>query len=424
MSQASPTIGANKSGLTYRQEDNDGKKALLNHHKASTAPDYAEAGTIWLDDADTPWLLKMHDGTDWITLGGVNAATNAFHPYLGTAAAQNLAYAADTGAANAYAVAPVPAITAYEAGHQVILKPGNSNTGASTLAVSGLTAKTIRMPDGSALPALAMLSTGLYNLVYNGADFTLLNPHTPAHLALATISSSADFNTLTASGIYLTLGSGYSNAPPLGGSGHTGALIIYNRATSPPALNSQLVQKWINYNTGEEWNRATSNNGALWTIWGKSLTTATSGAVIDRAYASYTTNTNLTATIPHDDSLPQNTEGTEILSASITPKDAANRLRVTFTGFGNAGSAANIAAALFQDGTANALAAVTTGCTGASAPGCLTLRYEFVPGSASSTTLKIRVGASSGTMRMNGSAGARLFGGGSTATLTIEEIAG
>lgn len=85
MTQSSPIIGANKSGLDYRQEDNDGKQALLNHHKGASAPSYAEAGTLWLDDTATPWLLKMHDGADWVTLGALNAATNKFQPYNGTA---------------------------------------------------------------------------------------------------------------------------------------------------------------------------------------------------------------------------------------------------------------------------------------------------------------------------------------------------
>ena len=84
MTQATPIIGAGQSGLVYRQQDNDGKQALLNHHKGATAPTYAEAGMIWLDDSATPWVLKIHDGTDWIAFGDVNATDNTFTPYLGS----------------------------------------------------------------------------------------------------------------------------------------------------------------------------------------------------------------------------------------------------------------------------------------------------------------------------------------------------
>lgn len=80
MTQFDPIIGADQSGLVYRQNDNNGKKALLNHHKGPSAPPYAEAGMIWLDDTATPWQLNIYDGTDWILIGNVDATTNAFSP--------------------------------------------------------------------------------------------------------------------------------------------------------------------------------------------------------------------------------------------------------------------------------------------------------------------------------------------------------
>lgn len=176
MTQSNPILGSGLSGIAYRGGDNDGKQALLNHHKGSSAPSYAEAGILWLDDAATPWLLKMHDGTDWITLFSVNATANTAAPYLGTAAVRILNHAADTGSANAYALAPSPAVSAYAAGQMVTLKPVNANTGASTLAVSGLSAVAVKMQDGSALSAGAMLAGGVYLLMHDGTNFVLLNP--------------------------------------------------------------------------------------------------------------------------------------------------------------------------------------------------------------------------------------------------------
>lgn len=176
MSQANPSIGANKPGLTYRNEDNAGKLALLSSNKGSTAPSYAVAGTIWLDDSATPWRLKIYDGADWITFGAVNATTNAFTPFLGTSAIKYLNYAADTGDANAYAVAPTPAISAYTAGQMVTLRPSANNTGASTLAVSDLSAINIKLLNGGNPHAGALLTSGIYHLVYDGTNFVLLNP--------------------------------------------------------------------------------------------------------------------------------------------------------------------------------------------------------------------------------------------------------
>lgn len=183
MTQSNPILGSGLSGIAYRGADNDGKRALLNHHKGPSAPSYAEAGVLWLDDAATPWLLKVHDGTDWITLFSVNAAANTAVPYLGTAAVRLLNHAADTGTANAYAIAPSPAIAAYVAGQLVTLKPANANTGASTLAVNGLSAVAVKMQDGSALSAGAMLAGGVYLLMHDGTNFVLLNPSISAGAA-------------------------------------------------------------------------------------------------------------------------------------------------------------------------------------------------------------------------------------------------
>ena len=83
MSQENPVIGSGQSGTAYRTADNNGKTALLNHHKGGSAPSYKEAGIIWLDDAATPWLLKIYDGTDWIAIAAINTVTNAIVPYHG-----------------------------------------------------------------------------------------------------------------------------------------------------------------------------------------------------------------------------------------------------------------------------------------------------------------------------------------------------
>ncbi len=175
MTQATPTIGADQSGLQYRTADNDGKKALLNHHKGSSAASYAEAGILWLDDTATPWIFKIYDGTDWINLGEVNATGNTFTPYVGTATPRFLSHATDTGAANAYAVAPSPAITAYATGQMVTLKPVNANTGASTINVNSLGTKNIKTLAGSDPDSGMLATTGVYTLVYDGTNFILMN---------------------------------------------------------------------------------------------------------------------------------------------------------------------------------------------------------------------------------------------------------
>lgn len=198
MSQSNPILGANLSGLSYRSQDNNAKQALLNHHKGSSAPSYAEAGIIWLDDNATPWKLKFYDGADWITLGEVNTTANSFTPYLGTSALlqSQSAYIADTGSANAYAIAPSPSIGAYATGQVFFVKPANTNTGASTINVNGLGAKSIKMLDGTALPASVILASGIHILMYDGTNFVLLNPNSRALFSLARGTAIASASTV------------------------------------------------------------------------------------------------------------------------------------------------------------------------------------------------------------------------------------
>lgn len=203
MSQSNPILGAGLTRTGYRESDNNGKQALLNHHKGPAAPEYAEAGVIWVDDAATPWLLKFYDGAHWITLGAINATANTFTPFMGTSGLRLVGHAADTGAANAYVIAPVPAVSAYAAGLLVIFKPGNANTGASTIAVSGLAAQNIKTPWGTDPGARALTPNAAAILLHDGANFIHLNP--PPHVHGADIASAAAINLDAATGDYVTV---------------------------------------------------------------------------------------------------------------------------------------------------------------------------------------------------------------------------
>lgn len=147
------------------------------------------------------------------------------------------------------------------------------------------------------------------------------------------------------------------------------------------------------------------------------------GTVIDRAFAEYTTNADLTAQIPADDTIPQNTEGTQIISLSFTPKSATSRLRLRFQASGAGSVDTSLAAALFSSASASALKASFV-TTSAGRNGTLVLEHEYVPGATSALTFSVRVGPmGAATVRLNGSNASRYFGGTMGATLAIEEIA-
>ncbi len=145
----------------------------------------------------------------------------------------------------------------------------------------------------------------------------------------------------------------------------------------------------------------------------------------NRAYAEYTTCTNLVPTIPADDTIPQVGEGSEILSVAITPKSTSNRVRARVQvplGLGSGGSPDSACVALFRNGGANAIDSTFIRLIDGSAPYPGVLEFEDVPASVSAQTYSVRVGANTANVNVNGSAGNRLGGGTSRATIVLEEI--
>jgi hypothetical protein len=130
-----------------------------------------------------------------------------------------------------------------------------------------------------------------------------------------------------------------------------------------------------------------------------------------------------TTLMPFDDTIPQNTEGTEYITRSITPTSATNRL-VIQARLLLASSAASrcMTMALFQDSTADAIAAVSEFIDAANGFTTLSLTYEMAAGTTSSTTFKIRAGTEgAATTTYNGTGGARKLGGINISSLRVTE---
>lgn len=130
-----------------------------------------------------------------------------------------------------------------------------------------------------------------------------------------------------------------------------------------------------------------------------------------------------TTVIPQDDTIPQQTEGDQYLSQTITPKSATNLLIIEVDIYlGHSANAAKIAA-LFQDSAANALAARYIYQGNWVDPTLITLRHIMTAGTTSATTFKVRAGGSSaGTLTVNGSTGSRTMGATSKSSIMITEV--
>lgn len=133
-----------------------------------------------------------------------------------------------------------------------------------------------------------------------------------------------------------------------------------------------------------------------------------------------------TTVIPEDNTIPQNTEGAEFMSLSITPTSASSKLFIQVVCNLSPGSSSQtVIAALFQDSTANALAAVAQGLYDAADPTPLAFNHYMTAGTTSSTTFKVRGGKPSGAnpVTFNGITSGGLFGGVMASSITIWEIA-
>jgi len=132
-----------------------------------------------------------------------------------------------------------------------------------------------------------------------------------------------------------------------------------------------------------------------------------------------------TTTVPTDDTIPQNTEGDEYMTLAITPTSATNKLRidVSINVATSVSGGHTLTAALFQDSTADALAAASMDTELANKQRQITFTYYMTSGTTSSTTFKVRAGAgSAGTTTFNGGSGGRFMGGVMASSITITEI--
>lgn len=144
--------------------------------------------------------------------------------------------------------------------------------------------------------------------------------------------------------------------------------------------------------------------------------------VVKTTIVEYTTHTSITATtIPFDDTIPQNTEGTEIINSTYTMIDSSNKIRVRFVCAGAHSTGMAVVAALFRDSVADALSSAAVTGTAGGFSNLEVPPVEITP-AAASIDLKIRMGVSAGTYYLNGNASNRLFGGVQKAVMVIEEI--
>jgi len=130
-----------------------------------------------------------------------------------------------------------------------------------------------------------------------------------------------------------------------------------------------------------------------------------------------------TTLIPNDNTIPQNTEGTQFMSLAITPVASPNLLKVSAAANMSNSATSRVMAALFRDSAANAISASANVSAGSTLLCEVCLQSNLVANQTTSTTFKVNGGSqTAGTTTFNGESGAQIFGGVMNSFIEITEV--
>jgi hypothetical protein len=322
---------------------------------------------------------------------------------------------------NTILASATPAITALVTGQTFRFQSVGENTGGVTLAVDGLSAVSVMKYGAVALTTADIPSLGVAEVFYDGTHFQLLNPR-PVDVVVpdevVALTSVTGTTSIVAGGPTLT--------------GYDSSQLYLLTAAGDSAAGATLQVGSLSSLSVKAYNRAIVSGDFL---SGQRLMVAYDGAefqllnprpvLLQTKYAQYTTATTITTDIPSDDTKPQISEGTEILSVAITPSSTTSKIRITVAVPASSGGVSGIfviIGALF-DGNTNAIASAIAANT-IQQTNNLSIIYEYVPGTTSSITYSFRVGGVSGFVdpNLNQTAATR-FDGTMLCSMTVEEFA-
>lgn len=151
---------------------------------------------------------------------------------------------------------------------------------------------------------------------------------------------------------------------------------------------------------------------------GSGFGVATAGDTIVASTASVVT---CTGTVPYDNSIPDISEGTQVLSGSFTPASASSILEIEAVCFASISAAQNACLALFKDTDSAAVAAAWHRYDSGNMQAII-LKHRMASWGTTPSTLQIRGGGASGTLYVNGNgSGTRVGGGVLLAYLRVTE---
>jgi hypothetical protein len=206
-----------------------------------------------------------------------------------------------------------------------------------------------------------------------------------------------------------------------GGAGGGGVTISSSPPGSPAAgdlwWDSDIGNMFVYYNDG-----ATSQ----WVNASLPGSSAGVGRVAQVVIATTTTTSSGTAAIPLDGTTPQNTEGFEVLTGTITPTNPSSTLIVEFMGSGTVSTLMHVTSAIFRDSEADCINSKIVVIPGNDYAMPFDCNASVTAGTTAAQTFKVRVGQETAvygsTLYFLRRVGSATNPTGSKATLKITEI--
>ncbi len=328
--------------------------------------------------------------------------------------------------ADAIRITPFRTISALTDGLTFMFEATAANTGATTLQVGTLDAVTIRKTHDVDLVS-GDIESGQKVLVTYNADEDIFQ------MLSQTASSSGFSDPMSTRGDIIFRNSGNTTTRLAVGATNT---ILRSVSGTDISWGGLVIGMIANATDGEliSWNSSAVATTVTAGIVDHILTSQGAGSVPRFQpnparmvqIASQVTSGFLTGstTVPDDDSIPQNTEGDEYMSLAFTPLATANTLIIDVVLYMASSNNAtqHFVAALFQDSTADALAAGREISDGSAAILGIVFSHTMTAGTTSSTTFKVRAGNNqTGTTTFNGVSGARKLGGVLASSIIIRE---
>jgi hypothetical protein len=397
--------------------------------------------------------------TDVINVGQVQ--DNQFL-YLGTT----------SGSADAYTLAPSPAITAYTATQQFTAKISATNLTTtpylqlSAIANPTTTAVIKKLSATKTEIAVAigdLVANGIYTFKRNSANdawivLELSNPATTTNQGVSYLNNPITIaNNATNPNTQMDIGAGIVNYDNGNGQLLCQAITktLQSSGSWTPGTNQNGLDTGARANTTwyqifEIVKNSDNTSDILYSLsrtsptipsgytlvaWISAIRTDGSGN-IDQSYLAKRTSygqivffkTSAVATgattIPADDTIPQNTEGNQYMELQINPINSNSKLQIDIrvAMAGHSSGNTQLTTALFQDSTTNALASTMEDVNVPTRSYPSNITYIMNAGTTSATSFKVRIGGNdAGTTTFNGVSGGRFLGGSLASTIIIKE---